>query len=160
VAEIVDFDQDLDQHLEFDGDVEVDPVVDLDLGPRPGAPSTRDSCASRGSTCKVDGGVDVAVFVKVFRRGRRQGQRPWAGIVPFDRHIFSSRSRRSTSFMWLLSTTGLLGFQDSIFAIPGHRDFLRDTWTVERFATLRAARASKGFVAFATWLEVRRWRGT
>jgi len=44
---IIDLDQDLDPHLEFDGDVEVDPVIDLGLGPRSGEHLDEDSVHTR-----------------------------------------------------------------------------------------------------------------
>ena len=46
--------------VDLDGDVDVDPIVELDVDQRP-SPRAKD----RSSRCNVDGGVDVYVAVDV-----------------------------------------------------------------------------------------------
>jgi hypothetical protein len=56
-------DLDVDPRVEFDGDVEVDPLVDLDLVPS-SAILDEDSATPCRSRYKVHGGVDVYVAVQ------------------------------------------------------------------------------------------------
>jgi hypothetical protein len=58
-------DLDVDPSVVFDGNVDVDPFVDLDLAPS--VVRDEDSATPSQSRCKVDGGVEV--YVAVQRRG-------------------------------------------------------------------------------------------
>jgi hypothetical protein len=61
----VDVDLVLDPHVEVDGDVDVDPVVDLDLDPRQESSTRVLRETPHRSTYKVEDGVDVYVAVQV-----------------------------------------------------------------------------------------------
>jgi hypothetical protein len=82
---------DLDPHLELDGDVEFDPIVDLDLDPR-----FEEFLMFGRSMCKVGDGVDdyVAVKGKVLGRRRRRCQ-PQRLPEVFPASILQFFSRRS-----------------------------------------------------------------
>jgi hypothetical protein len=57
--------------VDLDGDVNVDPIVDLDIDPRF---LDEESVTPERSTCKVDDGVNLYVAVKLKVLGQRRGQ--------------------------------------------------------------------------------------
>jgi hypothetical protein len=79
-----------------DGDVDLDPIVDLELEPRSAILDEDSTAMTSGSTCKVEDGVDV----ERRRQGRRLGVKhevdvDVSGMFPaFDRRIFSRAASR------------------------------------------------------------------
>jgi hypothetical protein len=100
----VNLDQDLDvDSLELDGDVEVDPIVDIDLDPRSAVSRRAFLRPNRRSTCKVKDGVEVYVAVKVEVLGATSWSTSTSSeTVPglFSTHLQSASTQVGISSWW------------------------------------------------------------